>query len=797
MSYRQTLTRAILQFLLALVTKSKIIPKDYSVNSQKPIIYMLPFSSGVDLITLRKNCILSGLPDPYDPVVIDDVTYSRVLFIHSKPSVFPKKSLLHSDAVAQLTDLLELHKTKQDLDIQVIPVAILWGRKPGKEHQANPMLHPMSSFTKCKTIIKYGRDCIVHFSPTLSLRYMTDNHGSDTKIGHKLARVAQIHFARQHLAASGPALPKRNKLLQRLIQSNAIREAIREESKLRNVSYDKLQKEAFAILDEIAADFSYSLVKKSDKFLGWLWHRIYQGINVSNVDTVRKLAQEGHEIVYVPCHKSHIDYLLLSYVLFHEGLVPPHIAAGVNLNFFPAGPIFRKGGAFFLRRTFKGDRLYAIIFKEYLADLFAKGYSIEFFSEGGRSRTGRLLQAKTGMLSMTIQAMLKGLHRPITLVPVYIGYEHVLEVSSYAKELRGKQKEKENAGMVFRTIKKLKNFGQGYVNFGTPIPLNQYLNQQVPDWADDINKHTSPSPKWLKPTVNQIALKMMTHINDAVAVNGMNLCTTALLASKQRALSKENLIGQINLYLSLLKNISYSDSYTIPDISAQELVEHTLSLNKFVIEEDAMGQIIALDRKESVLSTYYRNNIIHLFILPTIIAQLIVSHRKIPLNSIQDITNKLFPFIKNELFLSLTTEQLPLRVLEYIEEFKQQKLVIQQDNHIHINRDQADNLLLFAQIAIDTLQRYAITMHILCQNPLITPQELQEKGQNMARRLGRLYGINAPEFFDKNIFTAMVETIQTQGYIASCSQSKEFNDKLLACLSPEILLAIKESNTTS
>ncbi len=797
MSYRQTLTRAILQFPLTLVTKSKIIPKEYSVNAEKPIIYMLPFSSDVDLITLQKNCARIGLPDPYDPVVIDDVSYSRVIFIHSKPSVFPRKSLLHSDAVAHLTDLLELHKTKPELDIQVIPVAILWGRKPGKENQANPMLHPMSNLKKCKTILKYGRDCIVRFSPILSLRYMTDHHGSDTKIGHKLARVAQIHFARQHLAASGPALPKRKKLLQRLIQSNAIREAIREESKLRNVSYEKLQKEAFAILDEIAADFSYSLVKKGDKFLGWLWHRIYRGINVSNVDTVRRLAQEGHEIVYVPCHKSHIDYLLLSYVLFHEGLVPPHIAAGVNLNFFPAGPIFRKGGAFFLRRTFKGDKLYSIIFKEYLADLFTKGYAIEFFSEGGRSRTGRLLQAKTGMLSMTIQAMLKGLHRPVTLVPVYLGYEHVLEVSTYAKELRGKQKEKENAGMVFRTIKKLKNFGQGYVNFGAPIPLNQYLNQQVSDWADDINKHTSPNPKWLKPTVSQIAVKMMTHINDAVAVNGMNLCTTALLASKQRALSKENLIEQVNLYLSLLRNVSYSDCCTIPDKSAQELVDNTISLNKFDIEEDSMGEIIALDRKESVLSTYYRNNIIHLFILPAIIAQLMISHRKMPLDSIFNIVSQFFPFIKNELFLGLTTEHLPQRVQEYIEEFKLQKLVTQKDNGIYINPEKADNLILFAQIAVDTLQRYAITMHILCQNPGITPKDLQEKGQNMARRLGRLYGINAPEFFDKNIFSTMVETIQEQGYIDNTEQSKKFKDQLLTCLSSEILLAIKESNTTS
>ena len=141
---------------------------------------------------------------------------------------------------------------------------------------------------------------------------------------------------------------------------------------------------------------------------------------------MRKLALEGHEIVYVPCHRSHMDYLLLSYLLYHQGLVPPHIAAGINLNFFPVGSIFRSWGAFFIRRTFKGNRLYSTIFREYLAELFYRGYSVEYFIEGGRSRTGRLLEPKTGMMSMTIQALQRGLTRPISIVPVYIGYEHVL-----------------------------------------------------------------------------------------------------------------------------------------------------------------------------------------------------------------------------------------------------------------------------------------------------------------------------------------------------------------------------------
>ena len=145
-----------------------------------------------------------------------------------------------------------------------------------------------------------------------------------------------------------------------------------------------------------------------------------------------------------------MDYLLLSYVLYHQGLVPPHIAAGINLNFWPAGPIFRRLGAFFIRRTFKGNKLYSTVFREYLGELFTRGYSVEYFVEGGRSRTGRLLEPKTGTLSMTIQAMLRGGTRPITLVPIYIGYEHVMEVGTYAKSCAAPPRKREPAADAAR-----------------------------------------------------------------------------------------------------------------------------------------------------------------------------------------------------------------------------------------------------------------------------------------------------------------------------------------------------------
>lgn len=802
MSSGHSFSRSLLKLPLSVLVKGTVIPSnpidDLEIDINKPIVYALPFRSNVDLLTLQTHALQAGLPDPLEPLTIHGHTLKRYVFISSRPTLIQDDNQVPTDSIATFSEMLSLHQEDSELDVQVIPATVLWGRKPGKEGRERPYLQALNGPQKAKAVFAAGRDCLVRFSPVVSLRYMADSHGTDASIAHKLARVARIHFSRQKLAASGPNLPQRHQLFQRLMNSPAIEKAIADEAAAKNISLEKARKEAHDMLDEIAADFSYSLVRKGDRILGWLWNRIYQGLNINNAATVRRLAQDGHEIVYVPCHRSHMDYLLLSYVLYHEGMVPPHIAAGINLNFFPAGPIFRRGGAFFIRRSFKGNKLYSTIFREYLAELFAKGYSVEYFSEGGRSRTGRLLQAKTGMLAMTIQAMLRGLNRPVTLVPVYIGYEHVMEVGTYAKELRGKRKEKENASLVLRTIRKLRNFGQGYVNFGEPIPLNQFLNEQVPEWTQDIDAMGASKPQWMTPVVNTLATKMMTHINDAAAANAMTLCATALLASRQRALARDNLVKQIDCYLQLLRNVPYSNTYTVPSDSAESLVQHAESLDKFVVETDTMGDIISLDRNQSILMTYYRNNIIHLLALPSLIAQMLIRQQQMPVEQIQTCVAKVYPFLKQELFLSHDETQLDEVVMHYLAELQRQQLVTLDDGIATINQAQTQVLMLLGRTISETLQRYAITLNLLVANPELGKSDLESKSQEIAQRLGRLHGINAPEFFDKGVFSSMFVTLKQQGYLDSdgnchLDQTKHFSRMLYTMLYPEVRLTIQES----
>ena len=761
--------RKILELPLSVLVKNNPIPnnpiEELKLTVSQPIVYVLPYTSQTDLVIFRKNCLAVGLPDPIENNHIDGTVLPRFVFLDEGRRFFKSKGAKQETTLI-FNKYLELHHSIADLDVQLIPVSVLWGRSPGQEDKSGlPNLRLLNGIQKTAAAIWFGRDTFVRFSQAVSLRYMVNEHGSDQAIAQKLARVAKMHFAKQRISATGPRLPNRQAMFSKLLQSPAILQAIEDEARNKNISKEKATKEAHKILDEIAANVSYEGLRVADRFLRWLWNKLYQGIDVKNADRVRKLALEGHEIVYIPCHRSHIDYLLLSYVLYHQGLVPPHIAAGINLNFWPVGGMFRRGGAFFIRRTFKGNRLYSTIFREYLAELFHRGYSVEFFIEGGRSRTGRLLAPKTGMVSMTLQALQQGQTRPISIVPVYVGYEHVLEVDTYAKELRGAEKEKENAGLVLRVIKKLRNLGKGYVNFGEPITLNNYLNQHYPEWKEHGGEER---PAWFNQAVDSVSNQVMVNINNAAAVNAMNLTGTALLSSRQRALAREQLLEQLESYKQLLRNTPYSTDAVVPEESAEEMLNHVLSLDRvgIILEKDSFGEIIRLERNSAVLMTYYRNNIQHLFVLPSLVASIVLHYEAIQKELVLDAVERIYPFLKGELFMHISQQELPSYIERIITELHRQDLIKYNDNLLSINRPRVRALQLWAAGVREILQRYHIAVSLLLNDPNMARSALEKESQYVARRLSVLHGINAPEFFDKAVFSAFIVSLKEHGYFS-------------------------------
>ncbi|MEW9797784.1 glycerol-3-phosphate 1-O-acyltransferase PlsB [Alteromonas sp. CYL-A6] len=747
------------------------VESELGIDKSKPIIYLLANNSITDQLALKMSTSALGLPSPTDSLMLAGKSYPSTLFLRKTQPLFRQSS--GTTGIEDIfSELFHLHRDNESLELQVVPVFVSWGRAPGKGKPGfGDLLADRAApswLRKFFIVLFLGRDNFISYSKAVSARTMARLRGSDEQIAHKLVRVASTHFHRKRQSLTGPTLLERQELNNSVLGSDAVRRALAEEVRSKKISQDEARARAQEYIEEIAADYREGLIRFGDRLLTRIWNKIYNGISVGHAERVRELAANGHEIVYVPCHRSHMDYLLLTYVIYHEGMVTPHIAAGINLNFWPVGKMFRRGGAFFLRRSFAGNKLYTAVFREYLELLFNKGYSVKYYPEGGRSRTGRLIPPKTGMLAMTVQAMLKGIHRPVSIVPVYIGYENVMEVKSYLSELKGSVKKKESNWQVFSAIRKLKNYGHGYVNFGEPLPLAQFLDQQVPDWRDSREGDPDKKPGWLTPVVNELANNVMTRINRSAAINGMALTSLCLLSSKTQTMSEGELKQALADFLHLLRAVPFSDDATVPDLSARQMLDETLRLNRFDVEKDDYGSIISPQAKSAVFLTYYRNNILHMFALPGLVMAAVFAHRTIEKNQILQLVAALYPLLQRELFLHMTQDQALAYSESLIAALKERGLLQQRGRYITPPDAHArtfHSAWLLSRCMQETFQRYAVVLTILDNEKLISRATLEKTSRQVAERLSSLFGLNSPEFYDKNVLSSFINALRENHWI--------------------------------
>ena len=805
MSWMRKAFLSVFHYPVKLLVKAHSIPvnvdSELGIDKEKPIVYLLPTNSVTDQLALRMSTQALGLPSPTDTLTLAGREYPSTLFLRKTQPLF-RSGVDNTGIEDVFTDLFHLHRDHENLDLQVVPVFITWGRTPGK---GKPGLGDLITYKaapswlrKLFIVLFLGRDNFVNYSKAVSARTMANQHGSDQSIAQKLVRVASTHFHRKRQSMTGPTLLERQELNNSVLGSDAVRRAMAEESRAKKVSHEKAKERAQSYITEVAADYREGLIRFGDRILTRIWNKIYNGISVGHAERIRELAANGHEIIYVPCHRSHMDYLLLTYVIYHEGMVTPHIAAGINLNFWPVGKIFRRCGAFFLRRSFAGNKLYTAVFREYLELLFNKGYSVKYYPEGGRSRTGRLIPPKTGMLAMTIQAMLKGVNRPVSLVPVYIGYENVMEVKSYLNELKGSKKKKESNLQVFTAIKKLKNYGHGYVNFGEPIQLNQFLESHVPNWRECRDAEPEKKPAWLTPAVNELANDVMTRINRAAALNGMALISLCLLSSKTQTMSEAELEQAMGDFIDLFKQAPFSGDATIPEASASELLKDTLKLGRFDIQDDDYGRLISPQPKSAVYLTYYRNNILHLFAIPGLIMASVFAKKGISKNKVFELIASLYPLLQKELFLHLSQDEALAHTDALITTLVSNGLLREVDNELlppDAHCKQYHSAWLLSRCMQETLQRYAVVLTILDKEKSISRGALERESKKVAERLSVLYGLSSPEFYDKNVLSSFISALKENHWLDSekdgslkySEECEALREDVMALIWPEMM----------
>ena len=324
--------------------------------------------------------------------------------------------------------ILELLKIQRDTErpIYLLPQRIVYRRAPLKiKDVTSEEKASIKAAGKIITLLKAQEHGFLEHGEPINLKDVIKKEQGGSKFFEEVATEVRNDLMQQLASLgrniSGAPIRERGFLIRKTARDPVLQTFLRSYSSETGQSIEKLEGTVYRHLDQIASNLSPRVIGFLYRCLSWVFNNIYEGLDIdeSGVQTVKEMARNG-SLVYVPCHKSHIDYLILSYCLFQHWMSVPVIAAGINLSFFPIGSILRRGGAFFMKRTFKDNPLYAHTFAAYVRTILQERIPMEFFIEGGRSRSGKLMLPKKGLLSMIIQGWESGVSRDVIFVPVYV-----------------------------------------------------------------------------------------------------------------------------------------------------------------------------------------------------------------------------------------------------------------------------------------------------------------------------------------------------------------------------------------
>ena len=743
----------------------------------RPVCYVLERESQTDFAVLNSVCAQHNLPRPARRLMMGERRAERAYFeLMRRPSLFSARNAAR--APRYLEQLVAAAAAHPQFDVDLVPVAIFWGRAPHKEMSWWRLLFAedwilVGRFRKFLSVIFNGRNTLVYFGEPIRLRDVMEEGLSEPRSVRRVLRSLRMVLRAQRASSIGPDLSHRRTMVLQILKTQAVRQAVRNEMQARQLQRRPALLLARKYALEIAANYSQAFVTFMAMALGRLWNSLYDGVELEHLENLSAVG-DGVEIIYAPCHRSHMDYLLLSYIIYRKGFAVPHVAAGANLNMPLIGRFLRKGGAFFLRRSFKGDALYPVVFAKYLGFMMARGHPLEYFIEGGRSRTGRLLSPRTGMLSMTVRSYVRDPKRPVMFMPVYFGYERIVEGRTYIGELSGQPKQKESVFVLLKsTVSVLRSkFGKVHVNLGRPIALDQLLQKHNPNWRLGPAENDDPRAGWIGAAISDLAVRINTEINAAAAVTPINLVAMAILATPRQALPELDLVRQLELYQRLLRDAPYSPLVTITPDSGQQMVAYAEAFGLLERQKHPLGDIMRMNAENAVLATYYRNNILHLFAMPSLLACAFVGNATMRTADIQRLVWRVYPYISAELFLRWDEAEVGAVADSLLDTFVHLNLLQANEDRSEWRRPpptslEAIRLSVLAQATIQTLERYYLAIALLLQagSGAITHEALEERCHLMAQRMTVLYGLNSPEFVDKSLFRNFIELLRRRNVI--------------------------------
>ena len=800
----ERLALPIVRWLVTLWVRPSVLPDDVSTqrDPERVPVYALEKRSVIDLAVLEYVCRARALPEPLAPVGAAGELRSSLLFLERRTGFLGQR--IDRRMPEALRVLTAAAGSDSLFDPEIVPVSFFWGRAPDRDRSWFRLLVAEDwdiggRFRKLLSLLLNGRNLLVLFGEALPLQPTLSETRGLPRGPRRVWRQLRVQFRNQRAATIGPDLSHRRTIVAEVLRTKAVRDAVRQDIRDRKLSRRAALQTARGYAYEIAANYSHAFVVFMSGALGRLWNRLYDGVELANFSSLQSV-DEGSEIIYVPCHRSHMDYLLLSYVVYHKGFAVPHIAAGINLNMPVIGSLLRRGGAFFLRRSFGGNATYAAVFSRYLGTIMARGHSIEYFIEGGRSRTGRLLRPKTGMLAMTVRAYVRNPARPVVFVPIYIGYERLVEGRTYIGELSGRPKEKESILGMLRTLPELRSrFGKVYVSFGEPLPLDNLLARHLPGWNRQQTL-TEEKPAWLSPLCTDLAHQIMTRINAAACVTPVNLLGTVLLATPRQRMGEGDLVRQLELYASLMRQAPYSARVWVTPLDGQSMIRHGDALRMLYRQPHPLGDVIGMTETNAVLAGYYRNNVLHLLLMPSLLACAFLNNAAVTRADLLRLAGRVYPYVADEYFLHWRDDELPAVVDELLEDLLNHGLLTASAERGEWRRPPAESseavqLSVLARLTVPILERYYLSISLLLRSGSgkLTQEALELQCQLTAQRMAMLYELNSPEFFDRALFGNFVERLRERGVVDEDGEGKlVFDPTVLEAVAADAQLVLHE-----
>ncbi|HXX70523.1 MAG TPA: 1-acyl-sn-glycerol-3-phosphate acyltransferase [Polyangiaceae bacterium] len=580
---------------------------------------------------------------------------SAALFLKRPPHVLEGRARGKIEGDHLILALFDLQRRRTSRAL-LVPQVFVWSRSAGTRggNLVNSLFGPSEWPGTLRSVAQFlanrGRASLRAGEP-VDLRDFLDHEAqgdgcSDDVLVRRLTYTLLRRLERERRAILGPARKPGDRLRHEVVHSPKLQKVIADMAGEGARERAVIAARATAMLRELQAELDMNAVAALDQVVSRAAARMFSAIEVDEpgIERLREHAKEG-TLVLLPSHKSHMDYVALAWVLYHHKLPLPLVAAGDNLNFFPVGRLFRRAGAFFIRRTFAGDRLYAAVVDAYVRRMIRDGSALEFFLEGGRSRTGKLLPPKLGLLSLVVDAALSVPTRTTWFCPVSIGYERFVEEKAFVHELSGGEKERENVrGLVRSMDVMVGRYGRLSVQFGRPLNLTDILRElDERSTREDLG---TMSPTRRRAVITRLAYRVMNEINAVTAVTAGPLVATALLAHDRRGLPQSELLSICRHLARTLfsKGARFSPSLSTagdPDIREAALREAAdLFARAGNVEvRQVGGDVIYIVAPEARMSLdLAKNEIIHFFAPRALIATavLAVPGPPVPFTSVRE-----------------------------------------------------------------------------------------------------------------------------------------------------------------